>query len=311
MSDNIDSNTRQLLELASELECGIMYDEPLSAHTTFKVGGSCTAMVDIRSDSALAALIKRANELGVRTMALGNGSNLLFDDRGFEGVIFLMGNSVDGIYMKNDTTICVQAGCSLLKLCRFALEHSLSGLEFAYGIPGTVGGAVYMNAGAYGGEIKDVIKSCRYIDEFGDECIADRDQLDMSYRRSRFTDTGDIITEAEFELTAGNYDEIQDKMVDLMGRRRDKQPLNFPSAGSTFKRPEGQFAGKLIQDCDLRGYSVGGAQVSEKHCGFIVNKGGATCEDILALIKHVQKTVQEKTGYFLECEVRYIPYRNS
>lgn len=307
MKENIDENITKLLALAQELECGIMYDEPLSAHTTFRIGGPCTAMVDIRSDSALAALAAKAHELGVRTMALGNGSNMLFDDKGYKGVIFLMGSSVDGLYMKNDTTICVQAGCSLLKLCRFALEHSLSGLEFAYGIPGTVGGAVFMNAGAYGGEIKDVIRCCRYIDGSGHECEVDNEELKLGYRTSRFEGTNDIIIEAEFELTPANYDDIQDKMVQLMGKRRDKQPLNFPSAGSTFKRPQGAFAGKLIQDSGLKGLALGGAQVSEKHCGFIVNKGGATCEDVLGLIKQVQKTVQEKTGYELECEVRYIP----
>jgi UDP-N-acetylmuramate dehydrogenase len=301
-------NTEKLLKLAVQLECRVMYDEPLSAHTTFKVGGACTAMIDVSSKEHLTKLTAQANELGVRTLVLGKGSNVLCDDRGFDGVVLLMGSSIDGIYMKDENTICAQAGCSLVKLCRFALEHSLSGLEFAYGIPGTVGGAIYMNAGAYGGEIKDVLTSCTAVDRNGEIRVFDQSGLGMSYRRSRFCDTEEIIVEGEFKLTPANYDDIQDKMVELMGKRREKQPLEYPSAGSTFKRPQGQFAGKLIEDCGLRGYSKGGAQVSEKHCGFIVNKGGATCEDILGLIKDVQKIVQEKTGFLLECEVKYIPF---
>lgn len=301
-------NTEQLLNLARELECRVTYNEPLSAHTTFKVGGNCTAMVDVSSEENLAKLAAAADQLGVRTLVLGKGSNVLCDDKGFNGVVFLMGSSIDSIYMKDETTICAEAGCSLVKLCRFALEHSLSGLEFAYGIPGTVGGAIFMNAGAYGGEIKDVIKSCTAVNKKGEIHIIEQDKLDLSYRHSCFADNGEMITAGEFQLTPGNYDEIQDKMVELMGRRREKQPLEYPSAGSTFKRPEGQFAGKLIQDSGLRGYTVGGAQISEKHCGFVINKGGATCGDILTLIRNVQKIVQEKTGFMLECEVRYIPY---
>lgn len=301
-------NTEKLLNLARELECRVMYDEPLSEHTTFKVGGKCTAMVDVASVECLSKLAAAANQLEVRTVVLGKGSNVIFDDRGFKGVVLLMGSSVDQIYMADETTIYAQAGCSLVKLCRFALEHSLSGLEFSYGIPGTVGGAIYMNAGAYGGEIRDVIKSVTSVNKNGGIHMLAAEQLDMSYRHSCFTDNGEIITSGLFRLTPGNYDDIQDKMVELMGRRREKQPLEFPSAGSTFKRPEGQFAGKLIQDCGLRGYAVGGAQVSEKHCGFVINRGGATSGDILQVIRDVQKTVEEKTGFFLECEVRYIPY---
>ncbi len=301
-------NTEKLLNLALELECRVMYNEPLSEHTTFKVGGKCTAMIDVSSEDALAQLCLAAKEYGVKTLVLGKGSNILCDDRGFDGVVLLMGSSIDEIFMVDETTIYAQAGCSLIKLCRFALEHSLSGLEFAYGIPGTVGGAIYMNAGAYGGEIRDVIKSCTAIDGKGYIHTFDVHDMELSYRHSVFYDNDEIITGGLFELNLGNYDDIQDKMVELMGRRRAKQPLEFPSAGSTFKRPEGQFAGKLIQDSGLRGYTVGGAQVSEKHCGFVINKGNATCGDILTLIKDVQRIVLEKTGYMLECEVRYVPY---
>lgn len=306
----LDMNTRSLLELAEELECRVFPNEPLDKHNTFRIGGCCSAMIDINSPDNLSQLWEEANRLGIRTMALGNGSNVLFDDRGYNGVIFLIGSSMDKIYMKDENTIVAQAGCPLLKLCRFALEHSLSGMEFAYGIPGSVGGAIFMNAGAYGGEIKDVIKYGRAVDRAGRQFEYQNDQMKFGYRTSRFIESGELIVEGEFELPSGSYDEIQDKMVDLMGRRRDKQPLNMLSAGSTFKRPtgEGLFAGKLIQDSGLRGFSVGGAQVSEKHCGFVVNKGGATSADVLELIKQVQEKVLKDTGIELECEVRYIPY---
>ena len=306
--NNTTENTEKLLDYARELECHVKYDEPLSAHTSFKIGGPCTAMVNISSEESLTKLVKAAKQYNVRTMVLGKGSNLLFDDRGFKGVILLMGSSMDDISMADETSVRVQAGCSLVKLCRFALEHSLSGMEFAYGIPGSVGGAVYMNAGAYDGEIKGVIQSCKSVTPDGIIRVRMASKLGLEYRTSCFQNNNEIITEAVFKLEHGNYDDIQDKMVELMGRRREKQPLEFGSAGSTFKRPEGQFAGKLIQDCGLKGYTVGGAQVSEKHSGFVINTGNATGEDVRKVISHVQKIVKEKTGYFLECEVKCIPY---
>ena len=302
-------NTQKLLDLASELECNVVYNEPLSKHTTFRTGGACTAMVDISSEESLAKLVRAAHEWNVRYIVVGNGSNLLFDDRGYEGVVFLMGQSVDEIKMMNENTIYAEAGCSLIKLCRFALEHNLTGLEFAYGIPGTVGGAIYMNAGAYDGEIKNVITSANSVRADGSVHTTEANKMALAYRSSCYQKNGEVITSGVFRLEAGAYDDIQDKMVELMGRRRSKQPLEYPSAGSTFKRPEGQFAGKLIEDCGLRGYTVGGAQVSEKHCGFVVNKGGATTEDIMSVIRHVQHIVKEQTGYLLECEVKIIPYK--
>lgn len=301
-------NTENLLNLARELECEVHCDEPLSAHTTFKVGGPCTAMIEVSSEEAFCSLIKAANNFSIRYYVLGNGSNVLFEDKGFDGIIFKTDKTMTDISMINDTTIYAQAGCSLIKLCRFALEHNLSGLEFAYGIPGTVGGAVYMNAGAYNGEIKDIISSVTAIKGDGTKHTVPKSGLDMSYRHSCFENNGEIITSGIFSLTQGNYDDIQDKMVELMGKRRSRQPIEFPSAGSTFKRPKGFFAGKLIEDSGLKGYTVGGAKVSEKHCGFVINSGGATCQDILTVIKDVQRIVQEKTGQFLECEVRVIPY---
>lgn len=195
------------------------------------------------------------------------------------------------------------------RLCRVALDNGLSGLEFAYGIPGTVGGGIYMNAGAYGGEMKDVLVSVTAMDRNGELHTYTPAQLELTYRRSRFSHTDEIIVSGDFKLAHGDKAEIEAKMNELMARRKDKQPLEYPNAGSTFKRPEGQFAGKLIQDCGLRGATVGGAQVSEKHCGFVINKGGATSADIKELIAHIQKTVYEKTGFYLECEVRIIPYK--
>lgn len=302
---------RELCALADQHGCEVRYDEPLSLHTTFKVGGCCKAFIELSSPSAASVLVRAANELGVRYYILGNGSNVIFDDRGFGGVIFHIGKAMSKIELHEESRVMAFAGAGLNRLCTFAYENSLSGLEFAYGIPGTVGGAVYMNAGAYGGEIKDVLKAVEAIDgKDGSPYILKGQDMQMSYRHSSFMDSGLIVLSAQFGLKKGNREEIKSVMDDLMGRRKEKQPLEFPSAGSTFKRPEGKFAGKLIQDSGLRGYSVGGAQVSEKHCGFVINKGGATSKDIMELIKHIQDTVLEKTGSFLECEVRYIPYES-
>ena len=257
-------NTQKLLDLASELECNVVYNEPLSKHTTFRTGGACTAMVDISSEESLAKLVRAAHEWNVRYIVVGNGSNLLFDDKGYEGVVFLMGQSVDEIKMMNENTIYAEAGCSLIKLCRFALEHNLTGLEFAYGIPGTVGGAIYMNAGAYDGEIKNVITSANSVRADGTVHTTEANKMALAYRSSCYQKNGEVITSGVF---------------------------------------------RLIEDCGLRGYTVGGAQVSEKHCGFVVNKGGATTEDIMSVIRHVQHIVKEQTGYLLECEVKIIPYK--
>ena len=299
-------NTQKLLDLASELECNVVYNEPLSKHTTFRTGGACTAMVDISSEESLAKLVRAAHEWNVRYIVVGNGSNLLFDDRGYEGVVFLMGQSVDEIKMINENTIYAEAGCSLIKLCRFALEHNLTGLEFAYGIPGTVGGAIYMNAGAYDGEIKNVITSANSVRADGTVHTTEANKMALAYRSSCYQKNGEVITSGVFRLEAGAYDDIQDKMVELMGRRRSKQPLEYPSAGSTFKRPPGYFAGTLIDQTGLKGLTVGGAQVSKKHAGFVVNIGGATAQDVLDLIKEVQDRVYKAHGVKLYPEVKMI-----
>lgn len=302
-------NEKALAALAENLGCGVCENEPLSAHTTFRTGGPCTCMIMPKSAEDLSQLVKFAAENGVRTLVMGKGSNMLCADEGFDGAVLLIGSDFSEITMLDDCTIRAQAGAAMSRLCRVALDNGLSGLEFAYGIPGTVGGGIYMNAGAYGGEMKDVLVSVTAMDRNGELHTYTPAQLELTYRRSRFSHTDEIIVSGDFKLAHGDKAEIEAKMNELMARRKDKQPLEYPNAGSTFKRPEGQFAGKLIQDCGLRGATVGGAQVSEKHCGFVINKGGATSADIKELIAQIQKTVYEKTGFYLECEVRIIPYK--
>lgn len=294
--------------LAEQLGCCVSLDVPLSEHCTFRTGGECRAFIEVASEAALSELCAFCNKNEIRYFVLGKGSNVLFDDRGFDGVILHIGSGLSDITLIGEDMILAGAGANLIKVCAFALENALSGLEFAYGIPGSVGGAVFMNAGAYGGEIRDVIESASAVTARGGSITVAAAYMQLGYRHSCFMENGDIVTSALFRLKKADKAEIKAKMEDLMGRRRDKQPLEYPSAGSTFKRPEGKFAGKLIQDSGLRGFSVGGAQVSEKHCGFVINKGGATSADILELIKHIQQTVLEKTDTQLECEVRYIPY---
>lgn len=291
--------------LAASLNCRIEIFAPLSNHTSFKVGGRCDMLIYPNSLESLAKLHAKCKEVSLNSIILGNGTNVLFSDRGFRGVVFILSNEIGGVTVEGDTIIA-QAGASLKKLCITALDNGLTGLEFAYGIPGTVGGAVYMNAGAYGGEVKDVIVTVTAADASGNVITFTRDELDMGYRKSIFTDSDYVILSATFKLNDGDRTEIKDKMDDLMSRRKDKQPLEYPSAGSTFKRPEGTYAGLVIEQSGLKGYTVGGAQVSEKHANFVINKGGATATDIINLIDDVKKIVKEKTGYDLECEVKLI-----
>lgn len=282
----------------------IIEGDSLSQYTSFKIGGKCELIVKPICFSDVQSIIKLLNENDIEYYFLGNGSNVLVSDYGFDGVIILISNNLAEIKIVNENIIESAAGVTLAKLCSFALDNSLSGLEFAYGIPGTVGGAVYMNAGAYGGEIKDVIKSCTFIDCDGEIKTFTGEMLDLSYRHSIFSDTKKCILKAEFELKKTDKIEIKTKMDDFMFRRKSKQPLEFPSAGSTFKRPKGNYASALIEECGLKGHSIGGAMVSEKHSGFIINAGNATCEDVLTLVEYVKKDVFEKTGYKLECEIK-------
>lgn len=286
---------------------GIAYkeQEPLAAHTTFKIGGPAAVFVQPADEAQLCQAVRLCRELGVPCYLLGNGSNILFGDKGYAGAVVSLAGMKGEVRREGDT-LTAPAGMPLSVLCTAALRAGLTGLEFAYGIPGTVGGAVYMNAGAYGGEMKDVLASVRYLTAEGDIVEAPAAALDLGYRHSVFESNGGCILSASVRLTPGDAGAIAARMNDLMGRRRDKQPLDKPSAGSTFKRPVGAFAGALIEQCGLRGYRHGGAAISEKHCGFVVNLGGATCADVLALCGEVQAIVKDKTGFALEKEIRVV-----
>lgn len=293
-----------LINLLNELNCEYALDEPMNRHTTFKIGGRAKIVAYPESEEHISRIVKCCRDNDIRLIAIGNGSNLLVDDDGIDACVMILDDHFSELRLIDDETIYASSGTMLIKACRFALENSLSGLEFAYGIPGSCGGGAFMNAGAYGGEMKDVLYKCAHIDKNGDKGFLEGDALDLSYRHSAYYENGAIITGLYLKLKKGNADEIRAKMDDLISRRRDKQPLEYPSAGSTFKRPEGHFAGALIEQCNLKGASVGGAQVSTKHAGFVINTGGATCSDVLALCKKCSDTVLEKTGVSLEMEIR-------
>lgn len=287
--------------------CEILVDSPMSRQTSFKVGGNADIIAFPKTEKALADIIKKAKDNNINCLIIGNGSNLLIKDCGIRGIVIKTTAMNPDIVIDGDYIRC-SAGTSLSKLCTAALEHSLTGLEFAYGIPGTVGGAIFMNAGAYGGEIKDVLSAVNHITPQLDIENIKAENLGLSYRKSFYSDNpGYIISSAEFRLEKGDKSEIKAKMDELIGRRKDKQPLEFPSAGSTFKRPEGYFAGALIEQCGLKGYRIGGAEVSEKHAGFIINRYSGTASDVLELIDFVKRTVKENTGVTLEPEVKIIP----
>ena len=276
---------------------------------SFHVGGNVRVVAKPQTADQLSALYDFLLENDIRNILLGRGSNVVISDEGFDGVVVSLSElSSVNIDISDDNCIVAGAGASMLKLANFAQQNGLSGLEFAHGIPGTVGGGVYMNAGAYGGEICQVLKSCLVFDQIdGYIFLIDASQCDFSYRHSIFMDNKNLIVLfATFELKKGNPDEIKAKMHEYKAKRMASQPLEYPSAGSTFKRPEGYFAGKLIEDAGLKVFSVGGAQVSEKHAGFVINKGGATAEDIKNLVAHIQKTVKEKFDVSLECEIEFV-----
>lgn len=287
---------------AEALGCETERDAVLKNYTTFKIGGRCPLLIKMKGEESFLRLIPLAEKLGVPYYIFGKGSNLLVDSDGIDSLIFLSGSGFADISVTCGTTVRCQAGAALSALCKFACENSLSGLEFAYGIPGSVGGAVFMNAGAYGGEIKDVVTSVRAMDKKGNIKEYPAEELDFSYRHSRFSTGGEIILTADIKLKNGDKAQIKTAMEDILERRRAKQPLEFPSAGSTFKRPEGSYASLLIEQCGLKGCRVGGAEVSTKHSGFIINKGGADFSQVMELIGIVRKRVLEETGYKLECE---------
>lgn len=292
-------------ELSDKLGISYTMQEPMSKHTTFKIGGNADMFVSVSNTEQLKAVVTSCKDNDIPLFILGRGSNLLISDEGMCGVVLTLDGEFKDISSKENTIIC-GAGANLTKLCVFALSESLSGLEFAYGIPGSVGGAAYMNAGAYGGEMKDVVASVTHMTPNGDIVTLDASELQFSYRHSVYKNTDDIILFVTMNLQPADNAEIKAKMDDYINRRKSKQPLEYPSAGSVFKRPQGNFAGTLIEQCGLKGKTIGGAQVSQKHAGFIINVGDATCEDVLNLVKFVQDTVRTQTGYFLECEIIHI-----
>ncbi|WP_455192129.1 UDP-N-acetylmuramate dehydrogenase [Gemmiger sp.] len=284
--------------------------EPLAPHTTFKIGGPAAFWCTPQDAEQLRRTLQLCRENGVRVYLLGNGSNTLFDDAGFDGAVIDMRglSGMEGSDLDADAVrITAGAGQTLGRLCSKAQTLGLTGLEFACGIPGTVGGAVYMNAGAYGSELKDVLESVTFLDSDLQLRTLPAADLAMGYRTSIFEQNPDwCILSATVVLHRGDGAAVLARMQELLGKRRDKQPLEWPSAGSTFKRPQGAFAGKLIEDCGLRGFTVGGAQISEKHCGFVINRGGATCADVVTLTEQVRQIVEARTGFVLEREIRVV-----
>lgn len=283
---------------------GIFMEEPMKKHTTFRVGGPADVLVQ-PDETALAAILALCRQYHVPYSFIGNGSNLLVGDKGIRGVVIEMTDPMGNIEV-DGTKITAQAGAMLSKIANTAASNGLGGMEFAAGIPGSVGGAVVMNAGAYGGEMKDIIEKVYVLDENGVQLELDRDALDFGYRHSCIPKKKYIVTKVVLDLVPRDEAEIRSEMKELNEKRAEKQPLQYPSAGSTFKRPEGYFAGKLIMDAGLRGYQVGGAQVSEKHCGFVINKGDATAADICQLMQDVSDKVQAQFGVVLEPEVKMI-----
>ena len=295
-----NSSVRDILKgiLADDL---IFENEPMSKHTTFRAGGNAAFYVAPESEEQIVALMKALK--GTSHMVMGNGSNLLFTDKGYDGVVIGIGSRFSDICIEGNKIIA-ESGALLSKVANVALEHGLGGMEFAAGIPGSVGGAVMMNAGAYGGEMKDIVALSTCVGESGN--VLEIENHEFSYRHSIFSDKNLLILKTVMHLEPKDKEKIKAEMVELNRRRKEKQPLEYPSAGSTFKRPEGYFAGKLIEDAGLKGYRVGGAMVSEKHAGFVINYDNATATDILTLMEHIKSEVYMRFGVELEPEVKIV-----
>ena len=283
----------------------ILRDEPMSRHTTFRVGGAAKCLIRVDDKEQLKKLVPYLHITGQKYFILGNGSNLLVGDKGYSGIVVKLEDGKDGITVEGER-MKVSAGTLLARAAAKARDHGLSGMEFASGIPGTMGGAIVMNAGAYGGEMKQIVESVEVMNMEGEILVLDNDTMEFGYRTSVVKSRPFIVLDTVLALNKGNKDEIGGRMDELAKQRREKQPLEYASAGSTFKRPEGYFAGKLIMDAGLRGFGIGGAKVSEKHCGFIVNTGNATAEDIREVIEEVQHCVKAKFGVTLEREIIYL-----
>lgn len=281
-------------------------DESMKNHTSFKIGGSAKYFITPSSAKECADVILLCNQYNVPFNIIGKGTNLLVNDNGIDGATICVSNLMSNIKLLPSGNLYCEAGALLSTVCNFALENSLAGMEFAYGIPGNIGGAVAMNAGAYGGEMKDIVVGCEFVDNLGNIHSFNASELDFSYRHSFFTNKNYCITSVTLKLITDKKEQIKAKMNEFLGRRKEKQPLDFPSAGSTFKRPEGSFASLLIDQCGLKGRSVGGAKVSEKHAGFVINFDNATCADVVELMSQIKDIVYKQTGYVLEPEVKIL-----
>lgn len=293
------------MNLAENLGCLVLVNEEMKYHTSFRIGGPADLFIYVNNTQSLKELLKRISENGIPFFMLGNGSNLLVSDEGFRGIVLSLLKSERVLNLENETTILCSSGISLAKVCTFAMKNNLSGLEFAWGIPGSCGGALFMNAGAYGDDISKVILQGTHITPDGNEEILNKDRLALSYRRSFYSDNPFIITSLKLSLSSLSSHEIRNKMYENIQKRKSKQPLGQPNAGSIFKRPgNGYYAGTLIESCGLKGFSIGGAMVSPKHAGFIVNTGNASAEDVSKLIAHIKKTVYNNSGINLECEIK-------
>ena len=279
--------------------------EPMAAHTTFRTGGEAAVFVEVPGKQQLTQLVQYMAKISQEFFVLGKGSNLLVGDKGYPGIVLNLGKRFARIEVEGNI-IRAEAGASLPQVAVTAMQHALSGLEFAAGIPGSIGGAIVMNAGAYDGEMKQVTKCVTVLNQMGEEMVLDCDTMEFGYRTSIIKNRPFVVEEVELQLTKGDPAEIKAKMDDFNGRRKEKQPLEYPSAGSTFKRPEGYFAGKLIMDAGLRGFRIGGAQVSEKHCGFVINVGNASSADVREVIDEVRERVKQQFGVTLEPEVVFL-----
>lgn len=287
-------------EIGNRYKCACERDFVLAPLTTMEIGGKCGLFVEPNSEECLREVLGVCRSENIPYFLIGKGSNLLINR--FDGVVIKIGSDLGG-FVFDGNRVTAGTGGSLAALCAAAANEGLSGMECLYGIPGSVGGALYMNAGAYGGEMKDIVKSARYVDGEGNIAELPSEEMKLSYRHSVFSENNFCILSVTLELERGDRDAIKAKMSEVVQKRRDKQPLEFPSCGSTFKRPEGYFAAALIEECGLKGCTVGGAQVSEKHSGFVINRGGATFEDVMELVGHIKQVVREKKGVELECEM--------
>lgn len=302
--DQFETLQKSLQARFPDLELRVQ--EPMRHHTTFRVGGPVSLMALPKSEEEVQGVLQTACQVGVTPFFLGKGSNLLVADEGVDAFVVKLSGGLTRLERESETVLCVGSGVTLAETALFAADCALTGMEFAHGIPGTLGGAVYMNAGAYDGEMADILLSADYLDAQGNRHRIEKEQMALGYRHSIFSETPWLVVSARLGLRKGDRGEIQGKIEELARRRREKQPLEYASAGSTFKRPVGHFAGGLIQQCGLKGKTIGGAQVSEKHAGFVINTGNATCGEILSLIRFIRETVQRETGVLLEPEVRML-----